>query len=170
MHEERRRQIESIRRRVTRESGELSVPTILRFVARASPNLTRVQGTHAFFTALEQYEEIAEKAIQKPEFLNVLRTWGRIDLSVLEGMYSALMALVLRYPGRTATDYHQMRIKITGIERSPAATREELTSLVELGYLNFERRNKRYWPNSSTIKKRHGIKSPKVATLLDWMR
>ena len=169
MPQQRRRQIETVRRKILRENRELSTPTMLRFVSRANPDLPRPQGTHAFFTALEQYEEIAEKAIQKPEFLEVLKLRGRIDITTLEGMYSTLMALVLTHPGRTTTDYHQMRLQTTRVDRAVAATREELTSLVELGYLRFDRK-KRYWPNYSFIKKRHGIRPPKVATLFDWIR
>lgn len=38
----------------------------------------------------------------------------------------------------TNMDYHQLRLRITKIQRAPATTREELTSLVEPDYLRFD--------------------------------
>ena len=164
---ERLRDIDLVRRKVLRE--KLPVPALLRSVSRAGRDIPVTQGNRAFFNAIAQYEEIAEKAVQKPEFLEVLKSRGNIDVTTLEGMYSALMALVLRNPGRTLSDYHELRLGITKIDRVPAATKEELWSLVDLGYLTFDRR-KRYWPNYTYIKKRHGISPPKIVTLFKWIR
>jgi len=166
---ERRRRIESSRRRISREVGELSLPTVLRFVRRADPNLPVHAATERFFSFLEDYAMIAKTAVKKPEFFKVLENLGRVDLSTLKSMYSILMALVLRDPGLTAVDYHRMRLAVTEIERAHAATREELTSLVDLGYLKFDYA-KRYWPDYLFIKKRHGISPPKMITLLDWLQ
>ncbi|MGD0549275.1 MAG: hypothetical protein ABSA81_01855 [Candidatus Bathyarchaeia archaeon] len=165
VHALHRKEIEKIRQKVVHE--DLSIATVLRFVARANPQLTVTQGNRAFLYALEDYERIAERAVQKSEFLEVLKSWGKLDIESLEGMYSKLMALVLRYPGRSATEYHQRRLGFTEVDRASAATWEELNSLVDLGYLKLDAK-RRYWPNSAFIKKRHGIRPPRMATLEDW--
>lgn len=166
--ESRRQKIERSRHKISRSAKELSLPTVLSLVRKASPDLPVTVGTDTFLSALDDYAMIAEKAVQRPEFLQVLRSWGQLDISTLESMYSKLMALVLRDPGKNAVEYHQMRLGITEIERAHAATREELTSLVDLGYLKFDSK-KRYWPNYSFIKKQYGISAPKIATLSDWL-
>ncbi len=166
---ERRRKIETIRQKISHDNYEMSLSTTLRFVKKADPELPVTIGNRAFLSAIEDYAKIAERAVQKPEFLDVLTHWGRVDIQALEGMYSRLLALALRHPGRTASEYHRMRLDVTDVDRAPAATREELISLVELGYLKFNSR-KRYWPNYAFIKKHHKIKPPRIATLVDWTR
>ena len=163
----RRKEIEKIRQKVVHD--DLPITTVLRFVTRADPQLPVSQGNRAFINALEDYEKIAERAVQKPEFLEVLKSWGRSDINSLGGMYSKLMALVLRYPGMSAMEYHRKRLGLTEVDRAPAATWEELASLLDLGYVKLDRK-RRYWPNSAFIKKRHGISAPKMATLEDWTR
>jgi len=166
--EERQKELKKIRQSVSRD--KLSVPTVLRLASRVDAASPVPKSTVDFIRALEDYEKIAEKAIQKEEFLKVLKAWGDVDLNSLSGMYSVIMALVLKYPGRTLSDYHKMRLAHTNVERESAATWEELTSLIEFGYVTTDRGRKRYWPDTNLIKKRYKVTPPKVITLKDWMR
>lgn len=166
--EEREKGLKKIRQSVARD--ELSVPTVLRLVSRVDTTSPIPKSTVEFIRALEDYEKIAEKAIQKEEFTNVLKSWGEVDINSLTGMYSVIMALVLKYPGRPLSDYHKMRLGLTNVEREPAATWEELTSLIDFGYVTTDKGRKRYWPNANFIKKRYKVTPPKIVTLKDWMR
>lgn len=168
MPQERREKVKKIRRQILAETKNLPISTVLKFVHRADPALSIAEGNRAFLRAIEDFNRIASRAVEKEEFLDVLRSWGRIDILSVKGMYSRLMALVLRYPSKTAMEYHRMRLDISPVERAPAATREELTSLVELGYVKFDWR-KRYSPNYSFIQRRHGLKPPKNVTLHEWL-
>ncbi len=163
----RNQKIEDSRRKIEKKVDELSLSIVLKSVRRADPNLPIPTGTRNFLSTLDDYSLIAEKAVQKDEFLRVLKAGGHIDISTLESMYSRLMALVLRYPNRTATEYHNMRLDITDVDRAIAATWEELNSLVELGYLRVV--GKKYQLNLSFIKKRHRITVPRFPTLFDWL-
>lgn len=156
-------EIRKIRQNVIKNRQYLSV--VLKRVPQAGQNAGHPRD-HKFFQALADFSQIAEKAVEKPEFLEVLKKWGQVDIRSL-GMYSTIMALVLRFPGRSAGWYHDRRIESTEIERNPAATWEELASLVQLEYVYVDQ-NKRYWPNSAYIVKKHKIKPPKTTKLEDF--
>lgn len=163
----RNQTIEDSKRKIEKKVHELSLSIVLKSIRRADPSMPVSIGTRNFLSTLDDYSLIAEKAVQKDEFLRVLKAGGHIDISTLESMYSRLMALVLRYPNRTATEYHNMRLDITDIDRAPAATWEELNSLAGLGYLKPV--GKKYQPNLSFIKKHHKITVPRFPTLFDWL-
>jgi hypothetical protein len=164
--EEHRKEIRRIRQSVAHE--KLKVSTVLRFASRVRSDIPVSRSTTEFIHTLEDYERIAEKAVQKDEFVNVLKSWGNVDLDSL-GMYSVLMALVLRYPGRNLSDYHKMRLEVTHEAREAAATWEELSSLVDRNFVITDRGGKRYWPHEAFIRKHYKVKPPKRVTLTDWM-
>jgi hypothetical protein len=162
--EGRHQEIRKIRQNVIKNRQYLSV--VLKRVPRAGETVAADRGDRKFFEALADFSQIAEGAVEKPEFLEVLKKWGQVDIRSL-GMYSTIMALVLRFPGRSASWYHDRRVESTEIERNPAATWEELTSLVQLEYVHVDQ-NKRYWPNTPYIVKKHKIEPPKTIRLEDF--
>lgn len=165
--EKNRKEIRRLRQSVSHE--RLKVSTVLRFASRVRPDLPLSKGNSDFIHALEDFEQIAEKAVQKDEFVNVLKSWGDVDLNSLTGMYSVIMTLILKYPGRSLTDYHKMRLRLTGEDREAAATWEELNSLFDLGFVTTDKGRRRYWPNKTYIRKHYKVTPPRDVTLKDWM-